>query len=55
MFNDRFLGTDRIHRVGRPVSAKPHSRDMTRTADDVEDTRSMNGGKWSRDMLRFLL
>lgn len=45
IFNNLLLGTDRIHRVGRPVSAKPHSRDMMRTADDLEDTRSMNSGK----------
>lgn len=41
-------GTDRIHRVGRPVSAKPHSRDMMRTADDLEDTRSMNSAHSGR-------
>ena len=27
---------------------------MTRTADDLGDTRSMDGGKWSRDMPKIL-
>jgi len=34
-------GTDRIHRAGRPVSAKPLSRDM-RTADDLGDSGSVD-------------
>ena len=33
-----------MHRVGRPVSAKPFSRDM-RTDEDAGDTRSVDGGK----------
>jgi len=32
-----------MHRGGRPVSAKPHSRDI-RTTEDNEDTRSVDGG-----------
>ena len=34
-----------MYRVGRPVSAKPHSRDMMRTAEDPRDTTSVDGGK----------
>ena len=39
-----------MHRAGRPVSAKPHSRDA-RTTGDMSDTRSMDGGEKPRDML----
>ena len=33
----------RMHRAGRPVSAKPHSHDA-RTTGDMSDTKSMDGG-----------
>ena len=34
----------RMHRAGRPVSAKPHSHDA-RPTGDMSDTRSMDGGE----------